>query len=101
MEDFVSSTWQTIQEYWLVMSTVIGAILMAVFRTAKTNGKVDFLEAGMCGIFAYGIWFVLGYFNFPEGAGVLLGGMVGYLGTSKVSRWISEKLGIEVDTQDK
>lgn len=94
MDDFLHSVWQTIMEYWLVISTVVMAILMAVFRTAKVNGKVDWLEAGMCGLFAYGIWFVLGFFNFPEGAGVLVGGMVGYKGTALVSNWLSNKLGI-------
>lgn len=93
MEDFIHSAWQTLLEYWLVISTVIMAVLMAIFRTAKTNGKVDWLEAGMCGIFAYSIWFVLGYFNFPEGAGVLIGGMIGFKGTTIVSQWISSKLG--------
>lgn len=95
MEDFLHNTWQTAQEYWVVISMVVMTVLMAVFRTAKTNGKVDWLEAGMCGIFAYGIWFLLSFFNFPEGAGVLLGGMVGFKGTTFVSHWISSKLGFE------
>lgn len=97
MEDFIHSAWQTILEYWLVISTVIMAVLMAIFRTAKTNGKVDWLEAGMCGIFAYGIWFVLGYFDIPEGAGVLIGGVIGYKGTTLVSNWISSRLGFNLE----
>ena len=99
MEDFLHNIWQTAQEYWVVISMVVMTVLMAVFRTAKTNGKVDWLEAGMGGIFAYGIWFLLSFFNFPEGAGVLLGGMVGYKGTHFVSSWLSNKLGLSVETK--
>lgn len=94
MDDFLNGVWHTLQEYWLVISTVAVAFMMAVFRTAKVNGKVDWLEAGMCGIFAYGVWFVLGYFNFPEGAGVLIGGVIGYKGTAMVSSWLTNKLGL-------
>lgn len=101
MEDFLNGVWHIIQEYYLLIMTIVMTVLMAVFRTAKTNGKVDWLEAGMCGIFAYAIWLVLGFFNLPEGAGVLVGGMVGYKGTAIVSAWIANKVGIPVDKEDK
>ncbi len=94
MNDFLHGTWQTLVDYWLLLSTISAAFAMGVLRTAKANGKIDWLEAGMCGVFAYGIWFLLGFFNFPEGAGVLLGGIVGYKGTHFVSDWISMKLGL-------
>jgi lambda family phage holin len=98
MQEFLHDVGNNIVEYWLVIATVSMATLMAVFRTAKTNGKVDWLEAGMCGIFAYGIWFVLGYFDIPEGAGVLVGGVIGYKGTTLVSNWISNRLGINIES---
>lgn len=97
MENFLHNVWQALMEYWLVLSTVIMAVLMAVFRTAKATGKVDWLEAVMCGLFAYGIWFALSFMNIPEGVGVLVGGMVGYKGTALVSKWIGNKLGINLD----
>lgn len=101
MEDFLHGVWHIVQEYYLLIMTVVMTILMAIFRTAKANGKVDWLEAGMCGIFAYGIWFVLGFFSLPEGAGVLIGGMIGFKGTTLVSAWIANKVGISVDKEDK
>ena len=75
-------------------------MLMAVFRTKRKEGKVDFIEAGMCGLFAYGVWFVLGFFNIPEGGGVLVGGIIGYLGTHTVSTWVKDKLGIESEDRN-
>lgn len=101
MEDFSHSVWHVVQEYYLLLATVLMTVLMAVFRTAQNNGKVDWLEAGMCGIFAYGIWFALGFFNLPEGAGVLIGGMVGYKGTALVSAWVAGKAGISIETPNK
>ena len=99
MEDFVQGVWKIILDYWFVLSTVLATVLMAMFRTAQTNGKVDWLETGMCGIFAYGVWFVLSWFNLPEGCGVLVGGMVGYKGTHYVSKWVSKKLGLDEDNK--
>lgn len=92
--NFLQDTWSKVLEYWLLLSTILSCTLMAMFRTAKQEGKVDYLEAGMCGLLSYGSFFVLAHFGLPEGAGVLLGGVMGYLGTNKVSEWISNKLGI-------
>lgn len=97
MQENLNDAWAVVLEYWLVISTVLMAVLMAVFRTAKATGKVDWLEAVMCGLFAYGIWFSLSFMNIPEGVGVLVGGMVGYKGTALVSKWIGNKLGINLD----
>lgn len=97
MQEFFHDVGNSIVEYWLVIATVSMATLMAVFRTAKNNGKVDWLEAGMCGVFAYGIWFSLSFFNFPEGVGVLLGGMVGFKGATTTSSWILSKLNLNKD----
>ena len=52
MQDFLHNTWQTILEHWLVLASVTSAILMAIFRTAKNNGKIDWLESSMCGVFS-------------------------------------------------
>ena len=99
MQDFLHNTWQTILEHWLVLASITSAILMAIFRTAKNNGKIDWLESGMCGLFAYGIWFILSWFNIPDGASVLIGGMCGYKGTHFVSNWLLEKFGLD-DKED-
>lgn len=93
MSDFLHNIWQSVIEYWLLFSTIFAAFLMSVFRTAKMTGRIDWLESSMCGLFAWGIWLVLGFFNIPDGAGVIIGGMVGYSGTHLVSKWIGRKLG--------
>ena len=53
----------------------------------------------MCGIFAYGCWFVLGWLGLPEGDGVLIGGMIGYLGSSTIGSWLADKFGIKDDNE--
>ena len=95
MEDFLSDIWKGAVEHWLIIASVSSAILMAIFRTAKNHGKVDWLESLMCGVFAMSIWYVLSWFNLPEGAGVLIGGIIGYRGTTATSAWISSKLGFD------
>ena len=95
MEDFLHDFWQAILEYWFLIAMMITTVTMAIFRTAKQYGKVDYLEAAMCALFAYGVYFVLGWFKIPPEASVLVGGFVGWLGTAKIAAIVQEKLGFE------
>ena len=70
MEDFLQDCWKAILDYWFLLLTLIITILMAVLRTAKQHGKVDWIEAIICGIFALSVWLILGWFNIPESAGI-------------------------------
>jgi Phage holin family (Lysis protein S). len=79
-------------------STIMGLILaffMALWRTAKDNGKADWLESFMCAGLTLGISSALSYFSMPETLAVGIGAFVGYLGTHKVSRIISKKIDTE------
>ena len=82
MQEHFSDFWKLLVEYWFLPATILTTFLMAVFRTAKVNGKIDWIESMMCAIFAYGIWFSLSWLNIPEGVGVLIGGFVGFKGTN-------------------
>ena len=95
MQDNLNDFWKVIVEYWLLIATVITTVVMAMFRTAKQHGKIDYLEAAMCAIFAYGVYLVLGWFKIPPEASVLVGGFVGWLGTAKVAAIVQDKLGFE------
>ena len=53
------------------------------------------IESVICGIFAWGCWFILGWLGLPEGGGVLIGGMIGYLGSSTIGQWLANKFGIK------
>ena len=97
MEDFFQDLWKTFVGYWFLPATVLTAFLMAVFRTAKANGKIDWLESLMCSLFSYGIYFALTWLNLPAELGVLLGGFLGFKGTNVISQWISKKLGIDAE----
>lgn len=102
MEDFFKGLCDALSEYMVLAGIVTVTFLMAVFRTAKQHGKVDWIEAIICGIFALSVWFVLGWFNIPEGGGVLIGGIIGYKGSAAVSEWLSDKLGFDdEDEQNK
>ena len=99
MQDTLNEIGSAILEYWFLIAMVATAGLMSMFRTAKSYGKVDWLESAMCSLFTYGVWFALSWFNIPEGLGVLLGGLVGFKGTTVISNWVSDKLGFDSDKQ--
>ena len=95
MQENLNDFWKVIVEYWFLPATVLTAFLMAVFRTAKANGKVDWLESLICGLFSYGVYFALSWLNLPDGASVLVGGVIGYVGSVRVGSWITNKLGLD------
>ena len=95
MQKNIHDAWQAILEHWFLITMVITTVVMAMLRTAKQHGKVDYLEASMCALFAYGVYFVLGWFKIPPEASVLVGGFVGRLGTAKIAAIVQDKLGFE------
>lgn len=97
MQDTLQEIGLKVLEYWFLIAAITTAFIMAVIRTAKTNGKIDWLESVMCSIFVYGIWVILSWLNLPEGLGVLIGGLVGYSGTHVTSKWLYKKLGIDTE----
>lgn len=97
MQENLHDMWQTILNYWFLIAAITTTFIMALIRTAKNNGKIDYLESIMCSLFTYGVWFVLTWLNLPEGIGVLIGGLIGYSGTHITSKWLYEKLGIDVE----
>ena len=97
MEDFLGNMWKTVVEYWFLIAAITTTFIMAIIRTAKNNGKIDYLESIMCSLLTYGVWFVLTWLNLPEGIGVLIGGLIGYSGTHITSKWLYKKLGIDVE----
>ena len=97
MQENLNDLWKVIVEHWLLIAAITTTFIMAIIRTAKKNGKIDYLESIMCAIFTYGVWFVLKWLNLPEGIDVLIGGLIGYSGTNITSKWLYKKLGIDVE----
>ena len=97
MQENLNDFWKVIVEYWFLIAALTTTFIMALIRTAKNNGKIDWLESVMCALFTYGIWFVLTWLNLPEGIDVLIGGLIGYSGTNITSKWLYKKLGIDVE----
>lgn len=97
MQENLHDFWKVIVEYWFLIAAITTTFIMALIRTAKKDGKIDYLESIMCSLLTYGVWFVLTWLNLPEGIGVLIGGLIGYSGTHITSKWLYEKLGIDVE----
>ena len=97
MQENLHDFWKVIVEYWLLIAAITTTFIMAIIRTAKKDGKIDYLESIMCSLLTYGVWFVLTWLNLPEGIDVLIGGLIGYSGTNITSKWLYKKLGIDVE----
>ena len=97
MQEHFDDFWKLLVEYWFLIAAITTTFIMAIVRTAKNNGKIDYLESIMCSLLTYGVWFVLTWLNLPEGIGVLIGGLIGYSGTHITSKWLYKKLGIDAE----
>ena len=97
MQENLNDFWKVIVEYWFLIAAITTTFIMAIIRTAKKDGKIDYLESIMCSLLTYGVWFVLTWLNLPEGIGVLIGCLIGYSGTHITSKWLYKKLGIDVE----
>lgn len=75
---------------WIFASFIL-TVLLAVFRTAKKYGKVDWLEAIICGLLTIAIASILSWINLPNEVGIFLGGVIGFKGTKWVDQKFSEK----------
>lgn len=84
-----------ITEYKATMMGFILAFFMALWRTAKTTGKADWLEACMCAGFTVGVASILDYYGMPQSISIGVGSFIGYMGTSKVSEFVTKKLNLD------
>lgn len=79
-----------LEPFYTAIASFVMAFLMAIFRTAKKHGQVDWLEAVMCGCFAVGTWSLMNWLNIPEIVSVGLASAIGYKGTHFVSEKIDK-----------
>lgn len=61
---------------------------MALARTKKNNGKADWLESFMCGLFGIAVWSILQLFDVPEVVAVGFACGIGHFGTN----WVGTKI---------
>ena len=96
MEDFLSNVWKGVVEYWILICVIAATASMALLRTAKQNGKLDYVEATICTIFALSIYFVLEWLGFPQEAGIGIGTFIGHIGSVRFSKWVIKKIGFDI-----
>ena len=65
MNDFLQTTWTVLSEAWFLILSVLVAWGMAMGRTLKANGKFDWVEGILCGLFALGVYYALSLLECP------------------------------------
>lgn len=76
----------------LTVSAMIAAFIVACLRTAKQNGKTDWIESLLCSAITLGLSSLLEYFGLNQNASIFIGVFVGYLGTKQISDMVLERL---------
>lgn len=75
---------------------IIGVFLsvgVSVIRSIKKRGKIDWLEAVLCGGLTLTMVSTLEYLNIPMQISIFVGGIIGFKGTLWVDHFINKKLG--------
>ena len=95
MDHFTDHFIVFINEYGATLVGFILAFFMALWRTAQSKGKADWLEASMCAGLTLGIASALGWLGLPRELAIFVGSFVGYMGVHKVGLFISKKIKFE------
>lgn len=82
---------QWLNTYSAVIFAFFLAVFISIFSTAKKHGRIDWLEALICGGLTVAIASVLSYINLPNQLSVFIGGFIGFKG----SLWVEEKFNQE------
>lgn len=90
-DNFWTHLYQFITAHSAVIFGFFLAVLVSIFSTAKKHGKVDWLEALICGSLTVAISSLLSHFNLPYQFAIFLGGFIGFKG----SLWLEEKFNHE------
>lgn len=73
MDQFNNHLLIFLNEYGATVMGFVLAFLMALWRTAKVNGKADWLEASMCAGFTLGVASFLAYLGLPKTLSIDIG----------------------------
>lgn len=77
----------------IYISSFLLAAVISIFSTARKYGKVDWLEALICGLLTLTVASILSWFNLPNQAAIFAGGFIGFKG----SKWVDQKFNEQWD----
>lgn len=95
--NFLEILYNFIVTYGIAIGSFVLAMLISIFTTAKKHGKVDWLEAIICGLLTLAIASILGWLKLPEQLAIFVGGLVGFKG----STWVDTKFNKFYDDKTK
>jgi len=75
-----------------LLAAVALSFVIAVFRTIKKEGKVDLIEAGLCGMLTLSSYSLVEYLGFPLKISIFVGGMIAWLGTAWCKKYVKAML---------
>lgn len=67
------------------------SFVVAVLRTLK-DGKLDLIEAGLCGMLTLASWSAIEYIGLPTKTAIFVGGMIAWLGTAWCKKYVKAML---------
>lgn len=97
MYDWLVSALKAIAEFIaeykvLIMATLL-TITISSLKSLKKKRKLDWIEALICGCLTLAIYSALGYFSLPKELAVFSGGVIGFMGSLWVEKFIDKKAG--------
>lgn len=95
MQDYFKYAIDWLDAHNLTVVAVILLVIVAIVRSLKKRGKIDWLEGVLCGCLTLTIVSALEYLALPIQLSIFVGDIVGFKGTLWVDRMISKKVGEE------
>ncbi len=90
--DFIVSVYRSIVDILTMNAVMVMAMLLSIITSAlkskKRKGRLDWLEALICGCLTLAVSSTLQYLKLPQELSIFLGGLIGFKG----SRWVDSRI---------
>lgn len=95
--EFIVNTYKSMIDVATMYGVIIMAMLLSIVTSAlksiKKKGKLDWLEALICGCLTLAVSSTLQYLKLPQEISIFLGGLIGFKGSLWVDSRINKDLG--------
>ncbi|MHA3061999.1 phage holin family protein [Acinetobacter sp. ANC 4636] len=88
---FAKSTYETLTVNSMVICAMTLSVVTSAIKSIKQKGKLDWVEALLCGCLTLAVSSTLEYLKLPREISIFLGGFIGFKGSLWVDAFINRK----------
>lgn len=97
--EYLVSALKALAEHGIIIGATALSVTIAGVKSMKKHGKLDWMEALMCGCLTLAVSSALEYLKLPQQLAIFLGGLIGFKGSLWVDKFINRKIGLDEENK--